>query len=116
LKFKPQYHRPDKCNRPIDRAPDPACSRVSPEKKFFSRPKLNPLKKNLSPVPQKKNGRFFFLDGGSGNGQLMDFEDGDFYSVRKLQYFYVIRVAKIIKIQNFGEKILICGRSGKQTK
>ena len=29
LKFKPQYHRPDKCDRPTDRAPDPACPIVS---------------------------------------------------------------------------------------
>ena len=35
LKFKPQYHRPDKCNRPIDRAPDPACPIVSSKKQFF---------------------------------------------------------------------------------
>ncbi len=33
LKFKPQYHRPDKCNRPIGRAPDPACPIVSSIKK-----------------------------------------------------------------------------------
>ena len=35
LKFKPQYHRPDKCNRPTGRAPDPACPIVSSEKNFF---------------------------------------------------------------------------------
>jgi hypothetical protein len=35
LKFKPQYHRSDKCNRPIDRAPDPAYPIVSLKKNFF---------------------------------------------------------------------------------
>ena len=65
LKFKPQYHWPDKYNRPTGGAPNPACHIVSSENFFFSRSKLNPSKKKWPPPP--KNGRFFvFFWGGGG--------------------------------------------------
>ena len=61
MKFKPQYHRPDKCNRPTDQPPDLACPIVS-SKNFFPRPKLNLSIKKSSPPKKKKknkNGRFW---------------------------------------------------------